>query len=454
MRLMIRGGRVIDPASNTDAIKDVVVEDGKIVELRPGAEGRGQRTDNRKQKTEDRQQKSEGERQKSTIDNRQSTIIDASGKWVVPGLIDMHTHLREPGHEYKETIETGALAAAAGGFTTICCMPNTSPVNDNRSVTDYILNRAKEASYARVYPVGAISAGLKGESLAEFGELKKAGAIAVSDDGHPVMNSQLMRRALEYAKGFGLLVISHCEDLHLAGKGVMNEGAIATRLGLRGIPNAVEAGMVARDILLAELTGARLHIAHVSAEDSVRYIREAKKRGVPVTAETAPHYFSLTEDAILDYDTNAKMSPPLRTKKDVAAVRKGLRDGTIDVIASDHAPHSILEKQVEFDAAANGIVGLETSLPLSLKLVKDGLLDPMPLIAKMSTNPANILGIPAGRLRPGGPAELTIIDPEIFFAVDVNSFKSRSCNSPFDGWRLQGKAILTMVEGKIVFKEM
>jgi dihydroorotase len=445
MRLIVRGGRVIDPASNTDAIKDVVVEDGKIVELRPGARGqktevRGQRADNRKQRAEVRGQKSE--------------VIDASGKWVVPGLIDMHTHLREPGHEYKETIKSGTLAAAAGGFTSICCMPNTNPVNDNRSITDYILKKAKEASYARVYPVGAISKGLKGKSLAEFGELKDAGAIAVSDDGRPVMNSQLMRRALEYAKGFGLLVISHCEDLHLAGKGVVNEGVIATRLGLRGIPNAVEAGMVARDILLADFTGGRLHIAHVSTEDSVRYIREAKKRGVAVTAETTPHYFSLTEDAVLDYDTNAKMSPPLRTKKDIAAICEGLRDGTIDVIASDHAPHSSLEKELEFDAASNGIVGLETSLSLSLKLVKDGILDPMTLIAKMSTNPARILGIPAGVLEPGVSADLTIIDPEIPRTIDIHSFKSKSCNSPFDGWHLQGKAVLTMVEGKIVFKEM
>lgn len=431
MRLIIRGGRVIDPASNTDAIKNVVIERGKIVELSSGSEIGDQRSE-------------EG--------TQQSTIIDASGKWVVPGLIDMHTHLREPGHEYKETIETGTLAAAAGGFTTICCMPNTMPVNDNQSVTDYILKRAKEASHARVYPVGAISKGLNGASLAEFGELKEAGVIAVSDDGHPVMNSRLMRRALEYAKGFGLLVISHCEDLHLAGMGVMNEGSVATRIGLRGIPNAVEAAMVARDILLAELTGARVHIAHVSTKDSVYYIREAKKRGIPVTAETAPHYFSLTEEAVSDYDTNAKMSPPLRTKKDIAAIVEGLCDGTIDAIASDHAPHSSLEKEVEFDVAANGIIGLETSLALSMKLVKDKILDPMTLVAKMSTNPARILDIPAGQLSPGVPADLTIIDPEISFTVDAHSFKSKSRNSPFNGWHLQGKTALTIVEGEIVFK--
>jgi dihydroorotase len=424
MRLIIRGGRVIDPASNTDAIKNVVIENGRIVRLQSGAETR----------------------------NPDSEIIDASGMWVVPGLIDMHTHLREPGHEYKETIATGCAAAAAGGFTSICCMPNTTPVNDNQSVTNYILKKAREASHARVYPVGAISKGLKGKSLAEFGELKEAGVVAVSDDGNPVMNSQLMRRALEYTRAFDLFVISHCEDLDLAGNGVMNEGTVATRLGLRGIPNAVESVMVSRDLMLAELTGAKLHIAHVSAADSVRCIRDAKKRGVLVTAETAPHYFSLTEAALLDYNTNAKMNPPLRTKKDVEAICEGLRDGAIDAIATDHAPHSSLEKDIEFDAAANGIVGMETSLPLSLKLVRNGILDPMTLIAKMSTNPARILGLPAGQLKPGASADVTVIDPEVSFTVDANSFKSKARNCPFDGWNLQGKAALTIVEGRIIHR--
>lgn len=424
MRLIIRGGRVIDPASNTDAIKNVVIENGRIVRLQSGAETR----------------------------NPDSEIIDASGMWVVPGLIDMHTHLREPGHEYKETIATGCAAAAAGGFTSICCMPNTTPVNDNQSVTDYILKKAREASHARVYPVGAISKGLQGKSLAEFGELKEAGVVAVSDDGNPVMNSQLMRRALEYTRAFDLFVISHCEDLDLAGSGVMNEGTVATRLGLRGIPNAVESVMVSRDLMLAELTGAKLHIAHVSAADSVRCIRDAKKRGVLVTAETAPHYFSLTEAALLDYNTNAKMNPPLRTKKDVEAICEGLRDGSIDAIATDHAPHSILEKDIEFDAAANGIIGMETSLPLSLKLVRNGILDPMTLIAKMSTNPARILGLPAGQLKPGASADVTVIDPEVSFTVDANSFKSKARNCPFDGWNLQGKAALTIVEGRIIHR--
>jgi dihydroorotase len=424
MRLIIRGGRVIDPASNTDAIKNVVIENGRIVRLQSGAETR----------------------------NPDSEIIDASGMWVVPGLIDMHTHLREPGHEYKETIATGCAAAAAGGFTSICCMPNTTPVNDNQSVTDYILKKAREAEHARVYPVGAISKGLQGRSLAEFGELKEAGVVAVSDDGNPVMNSQLMRRALEYTRAFDLFVISHCEDLDLAGSGVMNEGTVATRLGLRGIPNAVESVMVSRDLMLAELTGAKLHIAHVSAADSVRCIRDAKKRGVLVTAETAPHYFSLTEAALLDYNTNAKMNPPLRTKNDVEAICEGLRDGSIDAIATDHAPHSILEKDIEFDAAANGIIGMETSLPLSLKLVRNGILDPMTLIAKMSTNPARIIGLPAGQLKPGASADVTVIDPEVSFTVDANSFKSKARNCPFDGWNLQGKAALTIVEGRIIHR--
>jgi len=437
--IRIRGGRVIDPETGMDGLFDILVEDGTIAKV--------EKTHVQAVGTKDGGQNSERPTPDTEVD-----IIDASGKVVVPGLIDMHTHLREPGHEYKETIQTGCLAAAHGGFVSICCMPNTEPVNDNQSVTDYILRKASMACGVRVYPVGAISKGLRGQSLAEYGEMKAAGVVAVSDDGNPVMDAQLMRRALEYAKGFSLLVISHCEDRHLTADGVMNEGVTATRLGLAGIPNASETVMVARDIALSELTGARLHIAHVSTEGSVRLIREAKARGLSVTAETAPHYFSLTEDAVMNYDTNAKVHPPLRTAKDRDAVREGLADGTIDVIASDHAPHSTVEKDLEFDAAANGLIGLETSLPLSLKLVETGLLDLGNLVAKMSINPARVLQLNHTGLKLGNPADLTIIDLEKRFQVDANTFHSKSRNTPFNGWPLTGRAMLTMVGGKVVFR--
>jgi len=436
----IKGGRVIDPETGIDGLCDILVEDGTIIKV--------EKTDAQPSGT-----KHAGQNPELATPNTELDIIDASGKLVVPGLIDMHTHLREPGHEYKETIQTGCLAAAHGGFVSICCMPNTEPVNDNQSVTDYILRKANMACGVRVYPVGAISRGLRGQSLAEYGEMKAAGVVAVSDDGNPVMDAQLMRRALEYAKGFGLLVISHCEDRNLTADGVMNEGVTATRLGLAGIPNASETVMVARDIALSELTGTRLHIAHVSTEGSVRLIREAKARGLSVTAETAPHYFSLTEEAVINYDTNAKVHPPLRTAKDRDAVREGLADGTIDVIASDHAPHSTVEKDLEFDAAANGLIGLETSLPLSLKLVETGILNLGNLVTKMSINPARILELKHIGLKVGNPADLTIIDLEKGFQVDANTFRSKSRNTPFNGWQLTGRAILTMVGGKVVFRE-
>jgi dihydroorotase len=421
---LIKGGHVVDPETGVDGVLDILIEDGRISKV--GHEAGASQAPHE--------------------------VIDASGKVVTPGLIDIHTHLREPGHEYKETIETGCLAAAHGGFTAICCMPNTEPVNDNQSVTDYILKKAKTADTVRVYPVGAISRGLSGNRLAEYSEMRDAGVKAVSDDGNPVMNAQLMRRALEYAKGFDLVVISHCEDLNLTAKGVMNEGVVATRLGLAGIPNAAESVMVARDIALCELTQSPLHIAHVSTEDSVRMIREAKSRGAPVTAETAPHYFTLTEEAVVDYNTNAKVSPPLRTARDREAVRQGLADGTIDVIASDHAPHSSMEKEVEFDVAANGLIGLETSFSLSLRLVEEGLIDLQDLVAKMSTNPARILRLPHLGLKVGGPADLTILDLKRRFVLDANALKSKSRNTPFDGWQLQGKAVMTLLGGKIVAK--
>ena len=419
---LIKGGHVVDPETGVDGVMDVLVEEGRI----------------------------------SAVGHEAGTpqapceVIDASGKVVTPGLIDIHTHLREPGHEYKETIETGCLAAAHGGFTAICCMPNTEPANDNQSVTDYILKKAKMAGTVRVYPVGAISQGLHGERLAEYGEMKDAGVKGVSDDGNPVMNAQLMRRALEYAKGFDLVVISHCEELDLTAKGVMNEGALATRLGLAGIPNAAESVMVARDIALCELTEAPLHIAHVSTEESVRMIRQAKARGALVTAETTPHHFTLTEEAVIHYNTNAKVSPPLRTARDREAVRQGLADGTIDIIASDHAPHSSIEKEVEFDAAANGLIGLETSVPLSLRLVEKGLIGLKDLVAKMSINPARVLRLPHLGLKVGNPADVTILDLDKRFVLDANALKSKSRNTPFDGWRLRGQAAMTMVGGKVV----
>ena len=440
-RTVIKGGHVVDPDNGTDGLFDIVIENGKIAQIGESvASGLSSVTHSRAVTRE------KGQR---TTDR----IIDASGKLVTPGLIDMHVHLREPGHEYKETVETGCLAAAHGGFTTICCMPNTDPVNDNQSVTDYILKKARMARSVRVYPVGAISRGLRGRNLADYGELKAAGVVALSDDGNPVMNAQLMRRALEYSKGFELLVIAHCEDRNLTADGVMNEGITATRLGLPGIPNAEETVMVARDVALCELTGAPLHIAHVSTEGSARVIRDAKARGLPVTAETAPHYFSLTEEAVIDYDTNARVHPPLRSAKDRDAIRLALSDGTIDVIASDHAPHSSIEKDVEFEQAANGMIGLETSLPLSLQLVEMGLIDLNDLVAKMSINPARILNLAHIGLKPGSLADLTIIDLAKRFTVDANTFQSKSRNTPFNGWELKGKAVLTMVGGKIVFDE-
>ena len=434
MLMLIKGGRVIDPG-NLDGIVDILIKDGKIAEIKEQGSG--------------------VEEQRSGIREQGSGIrvIDAAGKIVVPGLIDMHVHFREPGHEYKETIKTGCLSAAAGGFTAVCTMPNTNPVNDNAQVTEYILKKARLANTVRVYPVAAISSGLRGKGLCEYGELKKAGVIALSDDGNPVVDSQLMRRAMEYAKGFGLPIISHCEQLDLAAEGVMNEGAVATRMGLAGIPNAAESIMVMRDIALCELTGASLHIAHVSTAESVRAIRDAKKRGIPVTAETAPHYFSLTEKAVEEYNTNAKMNPPLRSEHDREAVLEGLADRTIDVIATDHAPHSYIEKEVEFDRAANGIIGLETSVPLSLKLVQDSIISIADLVEKMSTNPAKILGLNIG-ITAGNPADITIIDPDILYKIDSSRFKSLSRNTPFDGWNMKGKAILTMVGGKVLFEEM
>ena len=362
MLMLIKGGRVIDPG-NLDDIRDIYIKDDIIVHI--GSPGDDKNPNTTDLGTPDR-------------------VIAAHGKIVTPGLIDMHVHFREPGQEYKETIETGSMAAACGGFTTVCCMPNTHPVVDSPQIVAFILEQARKAGKVRVLPVGAISVGLEGKQLSEFSEMKDAGAIAVTDDGMPVTDSLLMRRALEYARGFGLFVISHSEDLSLAANGAMNEGELATRMGIAGIPNAVESIMVMRDIALCELTQSHLHIAHVSTKESVEAIRQAKIKGIPVTAETAPHYFTLSEAAVKDYNTNAKMNPPLRSEADVLAIQEGLADGTLDVIATDHAPHADIEKQVEFDRAANGIVGLETSLSLGLNLVRQNILTISGLIEKMA----------------------------------------------------------------------
>jgi dihydroorotase len=425
MLTVIKGGRVIDPG-NLDGIMDIFIKDDKIVEI-----------------------KTDG-----FLDGEYSELkmIDASGKVVIPGLIDMHVHLREPGYEYKETIETGCRSAVVGGFTAVCSMPNTKPVNDCKAVTEYILTKAREAGTARVYPVAAISKGSQGDDLCEYGELKAAGAVAVSDDGNPVMNSHLMRRALEQAKECQLPVISHCEDINLAAGGVMNEGGVATGMSLAGIPNASESIMVLRDIALSELTGASVHIAHVSTMESVRAIRDAKTRDVPVTAETAPHYFTLTDASVKGYNTNMKMNPPLRSSRDRDAIRQGLADGTIDVIATDHAPHSSVEKSLEFHQAPNGIIGLETAFSLGLNLVDEGVLTLANLIEKMSTNPAQTLGLENGFIV-GQQADITIIDLEKPFRVKADRFQSLSRNTPFDGWDMKGKTVLTMVGGKIVYQD-
>jgi dihydroorotase len=423
--LLIKGGLVVDPAQDLMEPRDLLLTDGKVAALAPPG----------------------------TIPAEGRQVIEAAGLVVTPGLIDMHVHLREPGEEYKETIATGTKAAAAGGFTAVACMPNTKPVNDNASVTRFILDQARAAGFARVYPVGAVSMGSAGKNLSEFGDQKAAGAVSFSDDGRPVVSSMLMRRALEYARTFDLPLISHCEDLELRGSGVMHEGRVSLELGLKGIPAAAEEIMVFRDINLACLTGARLHLAHLSTFGSVAIVRWAKQVGIAISAETAPHYFSLTDEAVKGYDTNAKVNPPLRTADDVAAIQAGLKDGTLDAIASDHAPHSTLEKDVEFEAAAFGLIGLETSLGLSLKLVQDGVLSLAQLVARMSTNPARILGLPGGNLRVGAPADVTLIDLNRTWTVDATAFASKGRNCPYHGWTLKGKAVATIVGGQVVSSE-
>lgn len=424
MGLLIKGGRVIDPSQGIDEVVDILVENGII-------KGLG----------------------KHLKEEKGCETIEAAGFLVTPGLIDMHVHLRDPGLEYKEDIVTGTRAAAAGGFTSVACMPNTRPVNDNKGVTAYIVNKAKAEALVNVYPIGAITSGSRGENLVEMGELKESGCVAVSDDGRPVTDAQMMRLALETAGRMGIPVISHAEELSLAADGVMNEGATSRELGLRGIPWAAEDTAVARDVYLAEFTDSPIHIAHISTAGSVRIIRNAKTRGVKVTCETAPHYFSLTDEAVRSLGANAKMNPPLRGAADVAAIKAGLADGTIDAIATDHAPHQSDEKDLEFSRALNGIIGLETSLPLSLRLVEEGVLGISALVEKMSLNPAGILGIDRGTLKTGAVADIILIDPGLEWVVDAEKLASKSKNSPWIGQTMKGKAVYTIVGGKVVFKQ-
>ena len=425
LKLLIKNGHVVDARTGRNGIFDILVDEGKIAEIGKDLE----------------------------VDSN-CDYIDATGKYVVPGFVDAHCHLRDPGYEYKEDIESGSASAALGGFTSVACMPNTSPCIDNQEVVKYIINKAKQEAYVNVYPIGAITKGQKGEELSEIGELKFAGAVAISDDGKPVKSSSLMKKALQYASMFDITVISHCEDLDLAEEGVMNEGYQSTIMGLRGIPSVAESIMVARDLLLAEYTNAPIHIAHVSTEASVALIRFAKKRGVKVTAETCPHYFSLTEEACEGFNTMAKVNPPLRTKRDVEAIIQGLKDGTIDVIATDHAPHHEDEKNVEFNMAASGMVGFETALSLIVtNLVNPGILTIEQVVEKMCLNPSRILGLNKGVLEVGRTADITIFDINEERVIDVSKFRSKSKNSPFDKFKLKGAVYHTIVNGKVVVRE-
>ncbi len=378
-------------------------------------------------------------------------IIDVKDLWIVPGLIDLHVHLREPGQEYKEDIETGTRAAAAGGFTTICCMPNTRPVNDQRTVTELIVRRAREIGAVRVRPIGAITQNLEGKALADIGDMKEGGIVAISDDGRPVMNAGLLRRAFEYARTFDLPVVQHAEDLDLAEGGAMNEGAVATRIGIKGQPACAESAMVARDLEIVEWTGARYHVAHVSTARSVALVREAKRRGLPVTCEVTPHHLALTDEACSHYDTKTKVMPPLRTAADQEALLEGLVDGTIDCIATDHAPHSPVEKDVEFECAAPGMLGLETALPIILDFVRMGSLDDRRAITALTGAPARAFGLPGGGLTVGAVADLCVIDPERPLTIRADELASKSKNTPFLGQTLAGRAVLTLVEGRVVF---
>lgn len=427
MRLLLKGGRVIDPSQDLDKVADLLIEGGRIAEIRDIGP--------------------------KAADLKPGQIEDVSGKVVLPGLIDMHVHFREPGFEYKEDITTGSRAAAAGGFTAVATMPNTNPVTDARSVLEFILRRAQEVNLVKIHPIGALTKELKGEEMAEIGDMIEGGAVAFSDDAFPIQNSGLMRRVMDYCAMFDVPVILHCEDMSLSDEGLMNEGLTATILGLNGIPAEAEEIAVARNIMLARLTGCRMHVAHASTRGSVDLIRRAKEAGLRVTCETCPQYFSLTEEAVRGYDTNAKINPPLRTADDVAAIKEGLADGTIDVIATDHAPHAIEEKETEFAAAASGMVGLETAVGLVVtELVKPGILSLAEAFEKMSAAPARILGSAAadGTLQVGKAADVTVVDPAAEFVVDPSKFHSRSKNTPLAGRRLTGMPVLTVFNGRIV----
>ncbi len=424
MKIVIKNGHLVDAKTGRNGIFDILVENGRIADIG------------------------------SDFEVTNCDLIDATGQYVIPGLVDAHCHLRDPGFEYKEDIESGTQSAAKGGFTSIACMANTNPVADNEAVIKYILNKAMSDGIVNVYPIGAITKGLKGEELAEIGELKFAGAVALSDDGKPVKSSSLMKKALQYASMFDITIISHCEDLDLADEGVMNEGYQSTIMGLRGIPSAAEEIMVARDLILAEYTKVPVHIAHVSTAVSVELIRDAKKRGVKVTCETCPHYFSLTEEACAKFNTLAKVNPPLRTDADVRAILEGLGDDTIDIIATDHAPHHPDEKNVEFAMAANGLVGFETAVPLAIThLVKPGILTMDRFVEKMCVNPSELLSINKGVLEIGRAADITIIDANEEITVDTGKFSSKSKNSPFNGFKLFGAVNYTLVDGNIVVRE-
>jgi len=424
MRMLIKGGNVICVKNGINGLYDILIEDGKVADIA------------------------------EKIDVYTEDVIDASGKTILPGLVDAHCHLRDPGFEYSEDIETGTASAAVGGFTSVACMPNTNPVIDSESVVNYIINKAAQEGYVNVYPIGAVTKGQKGEELAEIGELKFAGVVALSDDGRPVVNSSLMKKALLYSSMFDITIISHCEDPDLSDDGVMNEGFQSSIMGLKGIPTASETCMVSRDLILAEYTKSNIHIAHVSTEHSVDLIRHAKKRGVKVSAETCPHYFTITEEACGDYNTFAKVYPPLRASVDVEAIKEGLRDGTIDIIATDHAPHHIDRKNVEFDRAAFGIAGFETALPLAITyLVKPGIISMEDLVWKMCVNPSKLLGLNKGTMDIGKAADIIIIDENEEYVVDSEKFKSKSKNTPFDGFKLRGRVYYTIINGKVVVRE-